>query len=251
MNCDQSRHYLDPLIDNELSIDLTAEMMQHLDSCLQCQDQWTGLTRLRATVLGAIERIEIPPGLVGRIKSRVDKSEGRRSRLSFRWLNPGSVAAAAAIVIVALVAFILLTTPKAKDSLVPNDLVADHRNAAAMGSMSVNPQRELRQLQQTLALEPVNLPGWKLVKVEQCQIDKLPAIHLCYANSKKQMLSCYQLKHGLFDAAGLKKHSMNGRIYCCGQLKDVSIVYRPSEKLDRILISAMPERELMSIAVKS
>jgi hypothetical protein len=44
---------------------------------------------------------------------------------------------------------------------------------------------------------------------------------------------------------------MNGRSFCCGQLKDVSIVYFPSQKNDRILVSAMPEMELMSIAMKT
>lgn len=249
MNCEQSLHYLDPLVDNELSIDLTSEVMRHLDSCLQCQNQWTEITRLRTTISGALNRIEIPGGLVQRIQERVSKSHGNR-RFIFEWRKLRIVSAVAAVVLVAIVAFILVSVPKPRDSLIPNDLVADHRTSTAAAPV-ITPQDELKRLQKTLALRPVNLPGWKLVKVEACKIDKLPAIHLCYVNSKKKMLSCYQLKHGLFDATGLKKHSMNGRIYCCGQLKDVSIVYCPSDKHDKILVSAMPERELMSIAVKS
>lgn len=251
MNCEQSRNYLDPLIDNELSIDLTSEVMRHLESCIHCQNLWTDMSRLHDTISGAISRIEIPAGLVQRIRGRVEKTIDRRSSGPTISRKIGLLSVAAAIILIVIAAFVLFVNPKEKVALVPNDLVADHRTAAAGSMPPPTPETELHRLQRSLSLEPVNVPGWKLIKVEACKIDKLPAIHLCYVNGKKEMLSCYQLKHGLFDASGLKKHSMNGKIYCCGQLDDVSIVYCPRDNSDRILVGAMSERELMMIAVKS
>lgn len=275
MNCEQARHYLDPLVDNALSIDLTAEVMRHLDACLECQDQWTKFVRLQDTVSGVIERIDVPAGLTDRIKAHVDKNMRIGNSFSLAGFSPRLLSAAAAIILIAIVAVILVTNMSSKSGLlatklgskdalvatgvgskntvVAHDLVADHKvtAAAVMTMKSSSPQHELLRLQKQLALGPVNLPEWKLIKVEACQIDTLPAIHLCYVNDRKQMLSCYQLKHGLFDTGALKRHSINGRIFCCGQLKDVSIVYCPSDTHDKVLVSAMPERELMSIAKKS
>jgi len=245
MSCEQSRHYLDPLIDNELSIDLTSEIMRHLDTCLQCQIEWTATTKLQASVTEAIEKIEIPPRLVARIKERVEQSRGNQGKLAFLRHKFALTAIAATLILAVIAAYTLTNDSNRKPNIVAGDVVSAYRSIA-MDSASGKPIE--------LPVPPedaARLPGWKLVKVESCQLDKVPARHYCYVNSKMQTLSLYQLQHGFFDTSGLKPHSMNGRSFCCGQLKDVSIVYFPSQKNDRILVSAMPEMELMSIAMKT
>ncbi len=245
MSCEQSRHYIDPLIDNELSVDLTSEVMRHLDSCLQCQVDWLATAKLQVSVTEAIEKIAIPPRLVERIRERVELSRGNRGRMPAFRHRFVITAIAATLIVAVIVAFIFANDLNKKASLVAGDLVASYRSIAmdsTPGMQFVVPSQSEKS---------VNLPGWKLVKVEACQFDKVPARHFCYVNSQKQTLSLYELQHGFFDAKGLKTHSMNGRTFCCGQLKDVSIVYCPSEKNDHVLVSAMSEKELMSIAMKT
>lgn len=254
MNCQEVQHHLSPLLDNELSIDVTASVMHHLDSCVSCQTDWTAENQLRATLLQSISSIAAPSNLVERIQRAVEDDRKFSNRLRSRF-NPRLAMVAASIAALG-VGYSVLSgnfkqgTTQAELSGNPGALVADY-SGKALTTEQHKSLVAMRELQQNLGFAPVNPPGWTFVRAEMCSIDKTPALHLSYVNEKRQTMSCYQVKHGLFDAKGLAKHDMKGRVFCCGKVNNVSVVYCPSEKGDNILVSALPEPMLMAIAMKT
>lgn len=247
MNCEQSRQYLNPLIDNELPIETIAKLMRHFESCLDCQSDWTSLLRVNDGVKEIICRIEVPDGLTDRIRSRVSSSKLRNSQAkpARRVYKVAGIVATAALVVLAIQG--VLNNAGRKENLVASDFVQAYQASTDVDSTGPGTDSEVQQYTSKQA----RLPGWTLVKREQCRLENVPALRLCYTNERKQLLSCYLLKHGLFDATGLKKHSKNGRIFCCGRLGRVSIVYCPNGKGDSILVSSLSERELMFLAMRS
>ncbi len=256
MNCQEVQHHLSPLLDNELSVDVTASVMHHLDHCISCQADWTAENQLRAALLQSIASIKAPSNLVDRLQRAVEEDRRFSKRLRTRFTPRALVLVAASLAALGILGYAVITA-NLKQSIsqvelsgTPSALVADY-SGKALSTEQHKSLVAMRKLQQNLGFQPVTPPGWTFVKAEICSIDKTPALHLSYVNEKKQKMSCYQVKHGLFDAKSLAKHNMKGRIFCCGKVNNVSVVYCPSENGDNILVSSLPEPMLMAIAMKS
>ncbi|HAK47235.1 MAG TPA: hypothetical protein DCO79_15115 [Spirochaeta sp.] len=52
MNCDESKHKCQLLIDDELSEEEISPLMEHIESCYKCRDEYIGLLKLKKKLSG-------------------------------------------------------------------------------------------------------------------------------------------------------------------------------------------------------
>lgn len=99
----------------------------------------------------------------------------------------------------------------------------------------------------------LKMRNWRLLTAEMLKLPKHSEciVKLTYVrktNGKIEQITCYQACHGQITATGLKEHKMNGRYFCCGQISNLSVVYWPNQGKDHLLVSALPERDLVNLA---
>src|SRR5215475_7649368 len=96
--CERYRRYFDAYLDNELLVETNQDVLQHLNSCVECARILEGRARTKQLVRDAVTKEETPPELVGVLRSRL-----RTERPSFFAFNTGWMMAAAAVLLLAIV----------------------------------------------------------------------------------------------------------------------------------------------------
>jgi len=97
--CERYRRYFDAYLDNELLVETNQDVLQHLNSCVECARILEGRARTKQLVRNAVTKEQAPPELVAALRSRL-----RTERPSFfafntvRWMM-----AAAAVLLLAIV----------------------------------------------------------------------------------------------------------------------------------------------------
>jgi len=97
-SCERYRRYFDAYLDNELLVETNQDVLQHLNSCVECTRILEGRARTKQLVRDAVTKEQAPPELVAALRSRL-----RTERPSFfafntvRWMM-----AAAAVLLLAI-----------------------------------------------------------------------------------------------------------------------------------------------------
>ena len=110
--CQRIRSYLDPHMNNELTVEANHDVLTHLEKCEACSRSLEDRVRVRAQLKRAVIREYAPTSLQERIRSDLRHARGFRSNaFSF------SLVAAAAVLVIAVVTFFTFTPGKSSLSL--------------------------------------------------------------------------------------------------------------------------------------
>lgn len=254
MKCDEVRPLLDPLLDNELPTQPTALIMEHIRTCYDCQDAWDGRLSLRERMQAFASEISIPERRLQCIDEVLQK-EVQKQRAFLRVRNFVLGGVAAALLLVPVTVFTLKNAnvgshePASVQEIV--HAFRQEYTKSPLVSLSLN----LASISQRagFSVTELKMPNWRLSSAE---ILKLPKHSQCIVkltyvrktNGNIEQITCYQACHGQITATGLKEHEMNGRYFCCGKISDFSVVYWPNQGKDHLLVSALPERDLVNLA---
>lgn len=123
---------LSALLDNELSVEETAHVSRHLESCAACREELAHLRHTKA-VLAAAPRRAMPPDLVAAIEARLERPAGPFPRLRRFVTAPRVWAPAGALALAALLMSLWVRTlDRDPDQYVPLEpLLAAHSRYAA------------------------------------------------------------------------------------------------------------------------
>ncbi len=240
MNCQEIHHYLDPLLDNELSVEESARILHHLDECASCQTQWNDLSKLRTELHDTIDGINVPAHLESSLRKAVAKQSGSRSKIFVFSLAALSTAAAV------IAFFVFAPKESAITPIVASDIVKEE---VRYGSNRQNlAHKENSDSQNSMQLE-----GWTMLACQDCQIANKPAqrYNFAKANDPTQTLSFYQLPPGQFKPQGMSEHDFDGTKLCCGEVGKHALVYFHGVGHDNVLVSNIPLNDLMSLALKN
>lgn len=96
--CKKTRGYLDYYMNNELSVETSHAVHQHLDSCEECAADLAGRLRVKNAVKHAVGQIEVP----GYLKARVREHLREKSAPNFfrDWAMPLAVTATVVLAVV-------------------------------------------------------------------------------------------------------------------------------------------------------
>jgi len=129
MRCDDMQELVSPYIDGELGLMTGIEVERHLQDCPVCSQEYENQRTLQAALRANDLYTKLPAGLEKRVQTavrQVSQGETGLRGFSWRWL---SVAAAAAILLIAgALAIGLLATRSAQDRLA-QEVIASHVRA--------------------------------------------------------------------------------------------------------------------------
>lgn len=261
MNCDYTTTLLDPLADDELPTETAAGVLEHLDKCPDCQDLWEQRASLKARFQAFSSRITIPEREgIERLDRMLDSElDAERNRLSRAVPGARRKALLAAAAVMAGLAATLFANynPALEVSRLAKD-PGPGLPEALVSAPETSLTRRLESLSSSVGftVDPPALKGFRLVAAD---LYRSPEKRLCMARLTYQgnspgaskRLRLYQTCSGRVNAGSLRKMRIGDRAVCCGQVDGMSIVYLPGKNTDSILISAMPEKSLMMLALGS
>lgn len=154
MKCEEARELLSEYMDGELDAAQRAEVDRHVQGCKACTQE---LTSLRATVslVASLGRVEAPEGLAGSVSDALShRAKGKIIWPSARLV--GSLLAAAAVLFVVSVTF-LLTTQKSPEVTAPLT-EAPARPPAIRGAQGLGRAASEAEREESAAVEKPSLP---------------------------------------------------------------------------------------------
>lgn len=78
LDCGETFRRLDDYVDRELSKDEAQAVLQHLEQCSCCAEEFEVERELLEMVKAKLRQIVAPPGLMDRIVARLDEERGDR-----------------------------------------------------------------------------------------------------------------------------------------------------------------------------
>lgn len=244
MNCENVKPLIDPLVDNELPTETTAHVVEHISSCLGCQELWDSRTKLRERFRNFADKVDAPDGALERMDQKLE---------SISFVLPGRsqwiAIAAAVILFIGLFTMFRLGNVQAVS---PLQLASDFTGTTAAEPIDLG----LSEVSSRVGfnVNPPDLGEWQLVSTNVCQVGNRQQClaKLTYqrvAGEVVERVSLYQACAGKMNPDGLKEMVIAGRAVCCGQLGEVSVVYLKKQGMDNIMIGKMPEKQLMMLAM--
>jgi hypothetical protein len=248
MNCEESKNLLNPLLDDELDVGKAADLGQHLETCLDCQNDWSGLSSLKEQSKVFRETIVIPEGMENRLRAGVEREF--RSEIKTLYF-PAALLVAAACALIGLLVYLNLKPPAIAQTVTVNDVIG-HSNDHIVhhhGAPSVAPMSD--KIGFAFKVEP--MPGFQFQEADCCDLGDAHCVlaHLTYSrmvNGQEQMLSCYKMKKGMFDSSQLADASTPG--LRMGRVGNLSVMLLPGGESDTVLVSSMTPDELSSLGAK-
>lgn len=257
MKCEEFKPFLDPLLDNELPTQPVAMLMEHIRNCCDCQQAWDARVALRERVRVFASRISLPEGGLRRVDEALQKDMSlKRNSRRFAGLILSSVAAA--LVIIPSTFFILKNSYSVSQKPASvQEIVQSFRKENSTTSLPA-PAANLGAISQSAGfpITELKMAKWHLSSAEMIKLPQhsqclVKLTYISETNGKRKKVVCYQACHGQITADGLKEHQMNGRYFCCGKISDLSVVYWPNQGKDHLLVSTLPERDLVRLAFGS
>jgi predicted anti-sigma-YlaC factor YlaD len=83
--CDRYRRYFDAYLDNEILIETSQDVLQHLNSCRECARILEGRARAKQRVRDAVTKAQAPPEFVAALRSRLRKLRSFFVSNTVRW----------------------------------------------------------------------------------------------------------------------------------------------------------------------
>ncbi len=216
MTCDESRLALFALLDDELDVAKSLEVLAHLETCATCQTEAERDDRLTVLLRKHLSPGPAAPvGLWKRVASRIDAEEGRwrrDRRLSWRrrlLANVGTpwrswrVAQVAVLALVVIVALVMLVPLRSPSSFIAEEILADHvvslgRAGGPVDLVTTDPSAVVTQFRATVHV-PDTVPvlqhaDSKLLGGSYCQLPSTKGIRFTYALGGSRTVSVYQLE---------------------------------------------------------
>jgi anti-sigma factor RsiW len=216
MTCDEARFAVLALLDDELDVAKSLEVLAHLDNCGVCQAEAERDDRLTVLVRQHLSRAPAAPaGLWRRIRDRIDREEGaprpsdRRSWWAARLLTAiGSpqrsarLVQAAALALVVVMALVMLPS-RPTPSFLAEEILADHlgslrREGGPADVLTTDPSAVVARFRRSVRV-PDQVPvlrdaDSKLLGGSYCQLPSTRGIRFTYALGTDRTVSVYQLE---------------------------------------------------------
>lgn len=181
IQCERTRSQLDAYLSNELLVETTGEVLNHLQSCADCSRELEARSRVRSALRTAVAGISPPEELQQSVQQSL-----RKIQPDFNWGFPRASWALA----VAAIAFVILAAAATQEWMnvqrgrqVVNGVLAlgvsDHLHCAIKGHNYPDvapPQEQLReklgaQYGGELGVVEEKLPGFKLLEAHICNVN--------------------------------------------------------------------------------
>lgn len=216
MTCEEARFALFALLDDELDVAKSLEVLAHLEGCLGCQAEAEQDDRLTALLREHLSPWPAAPvGLWERVSARLDAQEDRRERGGrLAWTGrvlagigagrrPWRIAQAAAMVLLVVVAFVMVVPSRPAHSFLAEEILADHlgslRRAGGPADLPTpDPAAVIERLRPSVHV-PDDIPGPRdaditLVGGSYCQLMSTKGIRFTYAVGRDRTVSVYYLE---------------------------------------------------------
>lgn len=184
LECRQVRKLLDDFLSDELSVEVSRQILSHLDGCPGCGEEKAQRVAARELLRRAWNSVSAPPSLTDSIRILV---EAETPRLS--WMR---LAAGFAVAFVGLAALVfMLTWFAGTESLAVDHFAAaiqDHLRCSGKpveaAELPLDPDYpRLRQAIETLP------QGYSLVGVMECEVGEARFVHYLFRGEKGALLS--------------------------------------------------------------
>jgi hypothetical protein len=263
MNCEDVGALLGSFIDDELPVEVVARINGHIVDCLECQDERTTLMMVSSRVRDFRQQLDPPPGFVERLKHNVEARQ-RADSYALSYRNSSYMVPFAATAAV----FVFVLLPHGADKITSTRTVTNEHRTLLSAQDLYSYERDMQKSNlRPIEFDPSltariigfvaqapQFPGWRLVTTSVVTVNTTKAIkysysHIDHGNIKSMV--CYEFRGGVFDAAELSHHVIDGRSICCGTKDNVSLVYWRNSNKDFVLASDLPRADLLSIALDS
>lgn len=271
MNCDEFLSLIDSMIDGELSVESTARVSAHADSCTRCGPERDRLIQLHEQMSELNSQIEMSDSLESRIKSALEaesklESKPKSTNKLFLWKSPQM--AVAAVLLSLIVAGIYITQQQHPTvniaenqtqscSRIAVDDLVNHTKEHIISKYhySVAQLPELEK-QTGFSIQPPKLRNWKLADICVCSIGEHgePVVHITYVNSTTtgpKTLTCYQVLSDNFDYRKTLKQKPSAANTWSSEFDNLAVAFAPGHKVASVFIAKMPVKELRKIATQA
>lgn len=249
MKCEEVLTFLGPLVDNELPTDTTAVVMEHIASCLHCQQEWDAQLFLKRQFQQLDDSIVVSPRGLTLMDKRIDamSSSPRVRQL---------LVVAATIIAVGLSCFAWLRPQLASRSATLDQVLQTYSLNAIPANSTHPTDQQLKDLSQHVKFKPAafDLPGWSLASADVLHLpEHICLLRLVYKSDSDaglRPIAVYQSCQGQLEPPGLKERVVAGRHIRCGQLNGLTLVHWSDTGRDHLFVSSLSEHELMSLALR-
>lgn len=258
MNCNESRPLLDLLCDGTLEHKDSALVLDHVKSCVACEQQWSAQEKLHAMFRTERHKLTIPANLTERISTCLKHEErAERSRVFSGYRTALTVSGLTVVAAALLLIFIPYNRKFDSDTLEHDysaqSLIGDL--AADVGAVSVGNKQELTQ-QLGYELRYLHLPQWKMSKIALYRA-KHPNKALARFDFVKVgasgplRLTCYQGLKGVIKVGAGRPEDLAGRKVTFGQSGRYQFALWSANDRDYLFISDMPSADLRELVTSS
>jgi hypothetical protein len=206
MKCSEALPLLDLLYDQLLETKDSALVIDHLQNCVNCQDEWESMEDLKRRFRTAKNNTTMPPELMEKISLTL-RRDNRSTLLRTPALQFPLVGIAASILILGWIVVPQLTSPNGQQR---TQITSSHLSATKLiNSLTTNGAVDREQnkqlLKEKLGYEPryIHLPEWKMessgVYADAANIARFDFVR---NDNPNQHLSCYQAIEGTIIASG-------------------------------------------------
>ena len=248
MKCDEVLTFLGPLVDDELPTDTTAIVMQHIASCLTCQQEWDAHLLLSKQFQQLDDSIAVPGHGLANIDRRIGSlNASSHSRLKI-------MAAAVAMAIGLLYVSFISPHPEPR-STVFEQALKTYPAKTVLTRSTESIEEQLEKLSHHVKFKPsaIDLPGWSLAAAD---VVHLPG-HTCLLRlvykadgPGQRTIAVYQSCQGQLKPYGLNERIVAGRHLRCGQVNGLAVIHWSDADRDQLFVSSLSEQDLITIALR-
>lgn len=254
MKCSDARPLLDLLLDGALETKDSALVLDHMQSCQECQCEWNDLEQLRTSFNEAKREPQLPAGLMERISEQLrDEEKDQHKRFFEQCARAVPMVAIAATL--ALIGFLLLpwmhmidTRPTSMQSASADTLVED-----LVSERTIEPVTNRNELAKRVGydLKYVRLPEWQMNKLgvykSQAMIPIARFDFVRKGQSGNQYLSCYQAPQGVIQAKTAKPENLAGKRVLFGSHGNFQFALWSQNGRDYLFVAALSKPQLEEI----
>jgi hypothetical protein len=239
MNCKNIEIYLDALMDNELSVEKSLEIIDHVDSCKDCKTKWELSEGIKSKLVHYTNSLKVPSSL----KTSIYKKYGINKTPLY--VKQSLIAAGVAF----LLGLGLFTGSSYMKIPALNEL--HEKTKLQLVTSNINQISRLTEVQiksqkfvnfekanfkiegATRVIKPFN----KSISIISLKNNKGQKIFLCFLPENYSMPGCHEMK-------------MNGFTIYCGKGKDCHFAYwKQKDKTIAVVGDSMTSEEMVQLAM--
>lgn len=246
MKCDEVLTFLGPLVDDELPTDTTAIVMQHIASCLTCQQEWDAHLLLSKQFQQLDDSIAVPGHGLANIDRRISSlNASSHSRLRI-------MAAAVAMAIGLLCFSFLGPHPFTPGSTVFEQALKTYPAKTVLARSTEPIDKQLEKLSHHVKFKPsaIDLPGWSLASADVVHLPGHTCLLRLVYKAGPGQIAVYQSCQGQLKPHGLDERIVAGRRLRCGQINGLAVIHWSDADRDQLFVSSLSEQDLITIALR-